>query len=74
MSIPAGKLFEYGIQNETSDIRAHVSVVHKCIYVFRTAAAVAAIEKHKAKLKTVSACQPGVEGITATGWPMPIEG
>jgi len=60
------ELFEYGILTEKSDIRAHVSVVNRSIYAFRTADGVAAIKRHSPALKT--ATQPGVEGITGQGW------
>jgi len=59
-------LFEYGIQTEASDIRAHVSVVNRSIYVFRTSEGVRAIEKHKPELRP--AYQEGVAGKTADGW------
>lgn len=68
-----GELFEYGIHTEGSDIRAHVSVVHRSIFVFPTMAGVQAIEKHKSKLRTAYASQNGVSGITAEGWLVPPE-
>lgn len=64
-------LTEYGIQNENSDVRAHVSVVNKTIYVFRTQAGRDAIKKHQPQERT--ATQPGAVGATASGWPMPWE-
>ena len=64
-------LFEYGIQTEQSDIRAHVSVVNRTIYVFRTVMALRAMKDHPQQLKT--ATQQGVLGPTANGMPMPIE-
>jgi hypothetical protein len=60
------ELFEYGIQTEKSDVRAHVSVVNRTIYAFRTAAGLAAVKKYNPPIKT--ATQPGVEGVTAEGW------
>jgi len=39
-------LFEYGILQEKSDLRAHVSVVGECVYVFQTSSAVRAIKSH----------------------------
>jgi hypothetical protein len=63
------ELFEYGIQTEHSDIRAHVSVVNRTIYVFKTAAGVAATERAEQR----TACQPGVDGPTAEGWVVPVE-
>lgn len=60
------ELFEYGIQTEKSDIRAHVSVVNKAIYVFQTRAGIEAVTRTRPPLR--SACQQGVVGITAEGW------
>lgn len=37
-------LVDYGILNEQSDLRAHVSVVGKCIYVYPTKRGIEAIE------------------------------
>lgn len=59
-------LFEYGIQTERSDIRAHVCVQRKWVCVFRTAEGIRAIERYGPPLKP--ACQPGVNGKTAEGW------
>ena len=59
-------LFEYGIHTEDSHVRAHVSVVNRCIYVFETRRAIEAIEAHNPEKATAS--QPGVDGITASGW------
>ena len=41
------KLVEYGIHNERSDLRAHVCVEAKKVYVYPTASGLAAIEKEK---------------------------
>ena len=60
------ELFEYGIMIEKSDIRAHVSVVNRTIYVYKTIEGIKAIEEYHPKL--VTAGQQGVDGITATGW------
>jgi hypothetical protein len=65
------ELFENGIQTENSDIRAHVSVVNKAIYVFPTFRGREAVEANNIPIKT--AIQPGLEFITASGWPVPIE-
>lgn len=62
-------LFEYGIHTEASDVRAHVSVVGRSIYAFRTRHGLDAIARlHPA---TASAWQPGVSGRTAEGWLVP---
>jgi len=64
-------LFEYGIQTEKSDIRAHVSVVNRTVYIFRTSLALQAIKEFKPVIKPAK--QPGVEGVTAEGWLMEVE-
>jgi hypothetical protein len=65
-------LHEYGIQNEASDIRAHVSVVNETIYVFQTHSARAALVAFPAcPLRCAS--QPGCTGPTAEGWIMPLD-
>ncbi len=65
-------LVEYGIHTEESDVRAHVSVVHKNIYVFQTEAGIEAIKKHTPREAT--ATQPGVDGlVTAEGWLVKLE-
>jgi hypothetical protein len=69
-------LYEYGILTEQSDIRAHVSVANRLIYVFPTLAGVEAVKK-KDDNDLVSAGQQGVTGKTADGWlvsPGEIEG
>lgn len=67
------ELFKYGIQTENSDIRAHVTVATKSIYVFPTQNGVRAIEEHKATLRFCHAFQEGVSGPTAYGCCMPVE-
>ncbi len=62
-------LHEYGIHTEQSDIRAHVSVVNRTVYVFETAEAVAAIVALRPPI--VTAKQPGCSEITAEGWLVP---
>jgi len=59
-------LFDYGIHTEDSDIRAHVSVVNKTVYVFPTRNGIDAIIEHNPQLRP--AFQPGCEYITAEGW------
>ncbi len=64
------RLFDYGIAQEQSDIRAHVAVAMRTIFVFRTKIAAALLGRpHQYRL--VSAGQPGVEGPTATGYLVP---
>lgn len=70
----SAELFDSGIHTENSDIRAHVSVVGRCIYVFPTLNGIAAMEACE---DVRSAGQPGVVGVTALGKVVPwrsIEG
>jgi hypothetical protein len=62
------ELFESGIQTENSDIRAHVSVVGKSIYVFPTVNGIAAMESCQ---NIKEAGQPGVAGVTGKGKAVP---
>lgn len=62
----SAELFEYGIQTENSDVRAHVSVVNKSIFAYETKNGIKAIEKYRPK--EAFASQPGVDGATAKGW------
>jgi hypothetical protein len=64
-------LHDYGIQNEESDIRAHVSVVTRTVYVFETSAARAAIAAHP-DCPIKFAGQPGCNGPTGKGYVMPL--
>lgn len=65
-------LVEYGIQTEVSDIRAHVSVVNRAMYVYKTECGRDAIRTWKPPLKP--AWQPGVtDGPTAWGWIVKVE-
>ena len=59
------ELREYGIHTEESDVRAHVSVVNRTIYVFRTEFALAAFNSGQFREK--DAFQPGFEQRTARG-------
>lgn len=60
------ELFDYGIQVENSDIRAHVSPKNKIVYVFETRRGKEAIEKYSPPMR--KAFQPGVDFPTADGW------
>ena len=66
MATPFPDLFEYGIHTEGSDIRAHVSVVNRIVYVFQTFRGIEAIEKYNPELR--KAGQNGVQYPTAEGW------
>jgi hypothetical protein len=61
-----GELFPYGIHEERSDVRAHVSVVNRTVYVFPTRNGIEAIKRENPPLRPAG--QPGVEGPTAEGW------
>lgn len=65
------QLFNHGIQNENSDIRAHVGVLAQTVYVFQTKNWQFAVSQSQAAIK--SASQPGVIGSTATGYVVPID-
>ena len=62
---PSG-LFQYGIHQEKSDIRAHVSPVDKTIYIFKTEDGRKAIKKFNPQ--KVPAMQSGYKKVTATGY------
>jgi len=64
------ELFEHGILNERADIRAHVGVTAKMVFVFKTRDGVEAAKGAEERF----AWQPGVnDGPTANGWVVPIE-
>lgn len=60
-------LIEYGIQNEKSDLRAHVSVVGRCVYVYRTETALSVIASNK--YRKVPVMTGNI--VTATGYVVP---
>jgi len=64
-------LYKYGIEEEQSDIRAHVSFVGRCVTVFRTADMLALVSAHN--YRETTATQEGVEGPTAKGVLVPID-
>lgn len=68
-SVVNTQLVAYGIQNEQSDVRAHVSVVKRCIYVFRTEAGQKAIQRPG--VRKAPARQAGFSGVTAEGYLVP---
>jgi hypothetical protein len=65
------ELFDYGIYTEHSDIRAHVGVLSKSVFVFQTQNAITAIEDHKPKL--AFGFQTGISTPTASGWLVALE-
>lgn len=64
-------LVEYGIQNEGSHVRVHVCPTVRRVYVFPTECGKMAIETLKYQKK--HGFQPGYEGPTAEGYPVPPE-
>jgi hypothetical protein len=62
-------LVEYGIQNERSDLRAHVCVLALKVYVFPTWAGRKAAES--GRFRAVNGWQPGVDRPTSLGFLVP---
>lgn len=65
------QLFAYGIFDEQSDIRVHVGVASKCLYVFQTDIARKYLLRTGHRYELRPAYQPGVAGMTALGWKIP---
>ncbi len=65
-------LHNYGIQNEISDLRVHVSVCNATAYTFLPSAAMDAIKAHP-NLKLKPAYQVGINYATAEGYAMPVK-
>ena len=63
------ELFNYGIQTEESDLRAHVSIVSNKVYVFPTKPAIELCKTGNYPSKL--AWQPGVSYPTARGFVIP---
>lgn len=73
MSLGNTNLIDYGIYEEDSDIRAHVSYTNECVYVYETRSGIEAIET--GNYRTANAYQGGV--VTGVGYLVPpdeIEG
>lgn len=79
-SLPGGKagamnpigntrLVEYGIQNEKSDYRAHVCVIPRLVYVFKTEKGKLAVQSGRHSHRQVKTGQI----VTAIGHTVPIE-
>lgn len=64
-------LHEHGIHTENSHIRAHVGVISKRVYVFKTECAKKAVSS--LKLEQRIAYQPGYSKPTARGWLAPLD-
>jgi len=62
-------LVDYGIQNEESDVRAHVCPVARRVYVYPTTTGRAAVDS--GRYKKVPGWQPGVNEPTAEGYLVP---
>lgn len=62
-------MIDYGIQNESSHIRAHVCPKVRRVYTYPTACGVAAIRS--GKFRKVNGFQPGVTTATAEGYLVP---
>jgi hypothetical protein len=62
-------LYDYGIQNEQTDIRAHVAVLAQKLYVFRTAAALRVMRKYP---KRFAGQRDVDDGPTARGHIVPV--
>ena len=67
-SVDPTPLFDYGIKTENSDIRCHVAPGTRCIFVFRTQAALG-LPLSRYQLR--DAFQTGVNGRTAQGYVVP---
>ena len=64
---PEAVLFDYGIHNEASNIRAHVGVLSRTLFVFPTVCA----RRVMVSFPVLPAFQPGVRGATARGHCVP---
>lgn len=74
MNVEKPHLFDYGIHNEASDIRVHVGMVVKKVYVFPTIDGKRVFTKYKTEKRgSLPAFQPGVTGATAWGFAVPWE-
>lgn len=71
MNVEGIPLFEYGIFQEDSTIRAHVGVTARTVFVFRTHLMRDLIKNKNYLLRPAG--QNGVTGITAEGWLVPID-
>lgn len=65
------ELFEYGIRNERSDVRAHVCPAARTVCVYQTSAMINLIEKWR--FKEAYAKQPGIPYVTGKGFLVPID-
>lgn len=64
-------LTDYGLFDEQSDIRVHVGVASRSLYVFKTQAARTFLSVWGHRYEQRPAYQPGVQGMTALGWKVP---
>lgn len=68
----ATNLVEYGIQTETSDMRVHVCVVARRLYVYPTRAGLTEVESGKYKPLPVYQWVNGRKVLTAEGYAVPV--
>jgi hypothetical protein len=68
---PQRKLFNYGIREERSDVRVHVSPVTQRLYVFPTADVQKLLNERGEEFREVPAYQDGIDYATATGLLVP---
>ncbi len=71
MTLGNTKLFDYGIQNEQSDIRAHVGVLACKVYVYSTRHALDVLNRNSYKVRSVSKNDLGI--VTAQGYAVPVD-
>lgn len=65
------ELVDYGILQEVSDYRCHVCFGEGNVYIYRTEAGKKAIASGWYEER--SATQEGIEGVTARGYPVPVD-
>jgi hypothetical protein len=65
-------LFPSGIFTERSDIRVHVGVVARTLYVYRTPIAAALLAANPNRYQRADAGQNGVQGRTGEGYLVPV--
>lgn len=64
-------LVEYGIQTEQSDLRAHVCVQARCVYVYPTQSGLKALQSDVYPLRDVHTWVAGKRVLTARGYLVP---
>lgn len=64
-------LVPYGIEQEQSDMRAHVSVIGQCVYVYPTEEAIKTIQEGTFRKGQAKQIVDGREVVTGEGWLIP---